>query len=185
MIRPNLYSSLLPLAVLSTPPTEWEVSASLPRMNSWQKENPPMLVYSIVVWPTTGSRPTLTSECDVASRSVSSGSSPLLRFGGDPDQITIMGQSGGGFAIVSQLALYDGAKPNFQRACARSVQRSPMFTVAEHSVGNVVMQTAPPIDIAHDSVITGPKCPPRHHPRLQQLYLSNRLFQASRSVRLC
>lgn len=64
-----------------------------------------------------------------------------------------MGQSGGGFAIVSQLALYDGAKPNFQRACARSVQRSPMFTVAEHSVSVLVMlQTAPLANIENASI---------------------------------
>ena len=63
-----------------------------------------------------------------------------------------MGQSGGGFAVVSQLALYDGAKPNFQRACARSVQRSPMFTVAEHTVSSVIPQANLLADIKDDLI---------------------------------
>ncbi|KAJ7098313.1 Alpha/Beta hydrolase protein [Mycena epipterygia] len=74
-------------------------------------------------------------------------------FGGDASKITIMGQSGGtttltflvadliaspgGYAIVSQLALYDGkGKLPFQQACARSVQRSPMFAIAQHKERN-------------------------------------------------
>ncbi len=43
-----------------------------------------------------------------------------------------MGQSGGGYAVVSQLAPYDGnAEGLFQKAIARSIQRSPMFEVSE------------------------------------------------------
>ncbi|KAJ6532702.1 Alpha/Beta hydrolase protein, partial [Mycena vulgaris] len=58
-------------------------------------------------------------------------------FGGDASRITIMGQSGGGYAIVSQLALFDGkGKLPFRQACARSVQRSPMFTIAQHKERN-------------------------------------------------
>ncbi|KAJ7462028.1 Alpha/Beta hydrolase protein [Mycena latifolia] len=61
----------------------------------------------------------------------------IAHFGGDASKITIMGQSGGGYAIVSQLALYDGkGKLPFHQACARSVQRSPMFTIAQHKERN-------------------------------------------------
>lgn len=46
-----------------------------------------------------------------------------------------MGQSGGGYAIIGQLALYDGKTDGlFKRAIPRSIQRSPMFKVSELSV---------------------------------------------------
>lgn len=63
----------------------------------------------------------------------------IAAFGGDPDDITIMGQSGGGYAVVSQMALYDGDSEGlFQKAIPRSVQRSPMFTVEELNDRNAV-----------------------------------------------
>jgi carboxylesterase type B len=46
-----------------------------------------------------------------------------------------MGQSGGGLGIASQMILYDGKKPNFHRACARSIQRSAQFAVGDMKVG--------------------------------------------------
>jgi carboxylesterase type B len=53
-------------------------------------------------------------------------------FGGNPDDVTIMGQSGGGYAVVSQMALYDGASDGlFKKAIPRSIQRSPMFKINE------------------------------------------------------
>jgi carboxylesterase type B len=53
-------------------------------------------------------------------------------FGGNPDDVTIMGQSGGGWAVASQLALYDGDTNGFfHKAIPRSIQRSPMFRVDE------------------------------------------------------
>lgn len=53
-------------------------------------------------------------------------------FGGNPDDVTIMGQSGGGYAVVSQMALYGGkSKGLFKKAIPRSIQRSPMFRVDE------------------------------------------------------
>jgi carboxylesterase type B len=53
-------------------------------------------------------------------------------FGGNPDDVTIMGQSGGGYAVVSQMALYDGASDGlFKKAIPRSIQRSPMFKISE------------------------------------------------------
>ncbi|KAK7033929.1 hypothetical protein VNI00_012553 [Paramarasmius palmivorus] len=61
----------------------------------------------------------------------------ISKFGGDPEKITIMGQSGGGFAIVSQLALYDGQGDlPFSQAIARSIQRSAMFSVEQHKARN-------------------------------------------------
>ena len=51
------------------------------------------------------------------------------RFGGNPHNIAIAGQSGGGGAIRDQLILYDGKKPNFQKAIPRSIQRSPAYTL--------------------------------------------------------
>lgn len=56
----------------------------------------------------------------------------IAAFGGNPNDITIMGQSGGGYAVVSQLAMYDGESQGlFQKAIPRSIQRSPMFAVSE------------------------------------------------------
>lgn len=56
----------------------------------------------------------------------------IAAFGGNPDDVTIMGQSGGGYAVVSQMALYDGDSEGlFHKAIPRSIQRSPMFRVEE------------------------------------------------------
>jgi carboxylesterase type B len=52
-------------------------------------------------------------------------------FGGNPDDVTIMGQSGGGYAVVSQMALYGASDGLFKKAIPRSIQRSPMFQVME------------------------------------------------------
>lgn len=67
-----------------------------------------------------------------------------LRFGGDPNKITIMGQSGGGLAIVGQMALYDGkashnghGKLPYQQAVARSIQRAPVLTIANLKVRTI------------------------------------------------
>ncbi|KAH7320708.1 Alpha/Beta hydrolase protein [Stachybotrys elegans] len=56
----------------------------------------------------------------------------IASFGGDPNDVTIMGQSGGGYAIISQMALYDGDSQGlFRKAIPRSIQRSPMFRIDE------------------------------------------------------
>lgn len=55
-------------------------------------------------------------------------------FGGDPNNIAIAGQSGGGGAIMSQLVLYDGKKPNYQKAIARSIQNYAAYTLEELTV---------------------------------------------------
>lgn len=56
----------------------------------------------------------------------------IAAFGGDPDDVTIMGQSGGGYAVVAQMAMYDGDEQGlFQKAIPRSIQRSPMFRIDE------------------------------------------------------
>ncbi|KAH6683775.1 Alpha/Beta hydrolase protein [Plectosphaerella plurivora] len=56
----------------------------------------------------------------------------IAAFGGNPDEVTIMGQSGGGLAIVSQMVLYDGDSEGlFQKAIPRAIQRSPMFSINE------------------------------------------------------
>lgn len=64
----------------------------------------------------------------------------IRAFGGNPNDVTIMGESGGGLAIVSQLALYDGdAQGLFQKAITRSMQRSPMFKVEDLADRNAVL----------------------------------------------
>ncbi|GAA6006753.1 hypothetical protein JCM10207_009083 [Rhodosporidiobolus poonsookiae] len=55
----------------------------------------------------------------------------IAKFGGDPNNIAISGQSGGGGAIMTQLILYDGKKPNFQKAIPRSIQNYAAYPVAE------------------------------------------------------
>lgn len=56
----------------------------------------------------------------------------IAAFGGNPSDVTIMGQSGGGYAVVGQMALYDGDTQGlFQKAIPRSIQRSPMFKVSD------------------------------------------------------
>lgn len=53
-------------------------------------------------------------------------------FGGNPEDVTIMGQSGGGYAVVSQMALYEGDSQGlFHKAIPRSIQRSPSLRVDE------------------------------------------------------
>ena len=56
----------------------------------------------------------------------------IAAFGGNPNDVTLMGQSGGGYAVVGQMALYDGDNQGlFQKAIPRSIQRSPMFHVSD------------------------------------------------------
>lgn len=56
----------------------------------------------------------------------------IAAFGGNSNDVTIMGQSGGGYAVVSQMALYDGDNQGlFQKAIPRSIQRSPMFHISD------------------------------------------------------
>ncbi|KAM0276409.1 hypothetical protein ACHAQH_006761 [Verticillium albo-atrum] len=63
----------------------------------------------------------------------------IAAFGGNPNDVTIMGQSGGGLGVASQMALYDGdAQGLFQKAIPRSIQRSPMFRVDELEDRNAV-----------------------------------------------
>lgn len=65
----------------------------------------------------------------------------IAAFGGDPDNITIMGQSGGGWAIAAQLGLYDGDTQGlFQKAILRSSQREPMFNTKELEQRNAVLE---------------------------------------------
>ena len=59
-------------------------------------------------------------------------------FDGNPDDVTNMGQSGGGWAVASQMALFDGnAGGLFHKAIPRSIQRSPMFRVDELADRNI------------------------------------------------
>ncbi|KAH7013957.1 Carboxylesterase [Ilyonectria destructans] len=61
----------------------------------------------------------------------------IINFGGNPNDITIMGQSGGGWAILAHLALFDGHHNNtFQKAIVRSAQREPMFNTKELKIRN-------------------------------------------------
>ncbi|GAA5901158.1 hypothetical protein JCM6882_006132 [Rhodosporidiobolus microsporus] len=55
----------------------------------------------------------------------------IAAFGGDPHNIAIAGQSGGGGAIMSQLVLYDGKKPNYHKAIARSIQNYAAYKTEE------------------------------------------------------
>ncbi|KAH7083509.1 Alpha/Beta hydrolase protein [Paraphoma chrysanthemicola] len=64
----------------------------------------------------------------------------IAAFGGDPDEITLGGQSGGGWAVAAQMALYDGNTNNtFHRAIARSTQREPMFNTEELKLRNAAL----------------------------------------------
>lgn len=63
----------------------------------------------------------------------------IAAFGGNPNDVTIMGQSGGGLGVAAQMVLYDGdAQGLFQKAIPRSIQRSPMFRVNELSDRNAL-----------------------------------------------
>ncbi|GAA5864578.1 hypothetical protein JCM8547_005587 [Rhodosporidiobolus lusitaniae] len=55
----------------------------------------------------------------------------IAKFGGDPNNIAISGQSGGGGAIMTQLILYDGKKPNYQKAIPRSIQMYAAYPLKE------------------------------------------------------
>lgn len=56
----------------------------------------------------------------------------IAAFGGNPHDVTLMGQSGGGYAVVSQMVLYNGDTQGlFRKAIPRSIQRSPMFHVSD------------------------------------------------------
>ncbi|PIG82324.1 putative duf1446 domain-containing protein [Aspergillus arachidicola] len=64
----------------------------------------------------------------------------IAAFGGNPHDITIMGQFGGGWAIAAHLVLFDGeAKGAFQKAILRSSQQEPMFTTEELKSRNVAL----------------------------------------------
>ncbi|KAF7364736.1 Carboxylic ester hydrolase [Mycena venus] len=55
----------------------------------------------------------------------------ISKFGGNPHNIAISGQSGGGGAVMNQLVLYDGKGYSFQKAIPRSIQRSGNWKVAD------------------------------------------------------
>lgn len=64
----------------------------------------------------------------------------IAAFGGDPNDITIMGQSGGGWAILAQMGLYNGnTHGTFQKAISRSAQREPMFNTEELKLRNAAL----------------------------------------------
>jgi acetylcholinesterase len=64
----------------------------------------------------------------------------ITEFGGSSEDVTIMGQSGGGWAIACQMALYDGNTQGlFTKAIPRSVQREPAYTTSELQVRNNVL----------------------------------------------
>ncbi|KAH8826986.1 Alpha/Beta hydrolase protein [Flagelloscypha sp. PMI_526] len=50
----------------------------------------------------------------------------ISKFGGDPNQVTIGGQSGGGGAIMTQLVLFNGENPPFHKANPRSISTSTL-----------------------------------------------------------
>ncbi|GAA5931909.1 hypothetical protein JCM3775_000075 [Rhodotorula graminis] len=60
----------------------------------------------------------------------------IAAFGGDPKNIAIAGQSGGGGIIMSQLVLYDGQKPNYQKAIPRSNQNYAAYKIEELTTRN-------------------------------------------------
>ncbi|GAA5901149.1 hypothetical protein JCM6882_006130 [Rhodosporidiobolus microsporus] len=55
----------------------------------------------------------------------------IHKFGGDPNNLAISGQSGGGGAIMTQLILYDGKKPNFEKAIPRSIQQYSAYPLKD------------------------------------------------------
>jgi len=60
----------------------------------------------------------------------------ISKFGGDPYNIAISGQSGGGGLVKDMLVLFDGKKAQYQKAIPRSIQRSPQYTVKYLSTRN-------------------------------------------------
>ncbi|KAJ7623771.1 Alpha/Beta hydrolase protein [Roridomyces roridus] len=60
----------------------------------------------------------------------------ISKFGGDPKNIAVSGQSGGGGAIMNQLVLYDGTGYSFQKAIPRSIQRSGAVKIADLTARN-------------------------------------------------
>jgi len=58
----------------------------------------------------------------------------ISAFGGDPDSITIDGQSAGGQSVITLLTLYNGTNPLFHKAIARSAARGFTLNVAESDV---------------------------------------------------
>ncbi|GAA5821400.1 hypothetical protein JCM3770_003505 [Rhodotorula araucariae] len=60
----------------------------------------------------------------------------IAAFGGDPHNIAIAGQSGGGGIVMSQLVLYDGEKPNYEKAIPRSNQNYAAYKIEELTTRN-------------------------------------------------
>lgn len=69
----------------------------------------------------------------------------IAAFGGDPDRITIHGQSSGGLAIGIQMLAYGNSRPYpFQQAIAESQILEPDITgnVTRHSTARVWKKTS-------------------------------------------